>query len=152
MSGVFDHSPQFPFTAAVTDLLTPTAAGGGAVPAVNSPIQFYAKGGLPAPLVVDTTYFVRDVLASTFKVAATPGGVAIDITTTGTAPNSYAAPSALGPVALEIFPDSITKAGRQTDWSPGTYKAPPPAAKLEEGFVYDSVTGTLTGGGGEWWG
>jgi hypothetical protein len=32
------------------------------------------------------------------------------------------------------------------------YKPNPPAAKLEEGFVYDSVTGTLTGGGGEWWG
>lgn len=37
-----------------------------------------------APLVAGTTYFVRDSAANTFKVAATSGGVAIDLTASGT--------------------------------------------------------------------
>jgi len=47
-------------------------------------IQF---GGttLPAPLVAGTTYYVRDTATNDFKVAATVGGAAIDLTTNGTA-------------------------------------------------------------------
>lgn len=44
-------------------------------------------GALPAPLVVGTSYFVRDFLAGTFKLAATLGGAAINITTNGTGTN-----------------------------------------------------------------
>jgi hypothetical protein len=42
-----------------------------------------APGSLPAPLVVDTVYYVRDKTANTFKLAATSGGSAIDITSNG---------------------------------------------------------------------
>jgi hypothetical protein len=37
----------------------------------------------PAPLVAGTTYYVKSVTADTFQVSATPGGAAIDLTTTG---------------------------------------------------------------------
>lgn len=50
-------------------------------------------GALPAPLVAGTSYFVRDVTTNTFKLAATLGGSAIDITTNGTGTNSVSAPS-----------------------------------------------------------
>jgi hypothetical protein len=42
-------------------------------------VVFYA-GTVPAPLVEGTAYFVRDKTTDTFKVAATAGGAAIDIT------------------------------------------------------------------------
>jgi hypothetical protein len=42
-------------------------------------------GGPPAPLVEGTTYFVRDATTDTFKVAATSGGSAIDLTTASSA-------------------------------------------------------------------
>ncbi|MES2958517.1 MAG: hypothetical protein V4792_10025 [Pseudomonadota bacterium] len=45
----------------------------------------FVNGTPPAPLVEGTTYFVRDQTADTFKVAATSGGVAIDLT----APSSF---------------------------------------------------------------
>lgn len=38
----------------------------------------------PAPLTPQTIYFIRDATANTFKLAATSGGAAIDITTIGT--------------------------------------------------------------------
>ncbi len=41
-------------------------------------------GNLPNELAIDTDYHVRDVSGSTFKLAATAGGAAIDITTAGT--------------------------------------------------------------------
>ena len=44
-------------------------------------------GALPAGLSVNTDYHVRDVTGSTFNLAATAGGEAIDITTAGTGTN-----------------------------------------------------------------
>lgn len=41
-------------------------------------------GDLPAGLATDTPYYVRDTSGDTFKLAATSGGSAIDITDTGT--------------------------------------------------------------------
>lgn len=38
---------------------------------------------LPSPLVAGTTYYARDVATDTFKVAATSGGAAINLTTAG---------------------------------------------------------------------
>ena len=43
-------------------------------------IVFY-NGTPPSPLVEGTTYFVRDSATDSFKVAATAGGAAIDLTT-----------------------------------------------------------------------
>lgn len=65
--------------AAATDLLTAVAHGlvdGNAV-------QISDLSGC-APLANGTTYYVAAAAADTFKVSASPGGVAIDITTDGT--------------------------------------------------------------------
>lgn len=40
-------------------------------------------GALPAPLAADTDYWLRDVTANTFKLAATKGGNAVDLTGDG---------------------------------------------------------------------
>lgn len=45
-------------------------------------------GALPAPLVIDTDYFIRDKVGDTAKLAATLAGAAIDLTTDGTGTNS----------------------------------------------------------------
>lgn len=52
---------------------------------LNNPVSFQPVVGkaLPAPLVEFTPYYVRDVTTDTFKVAATPGGTAINITGVG---------------------------------------------------------------------
>lgn len=41
------------------------------------------SGSLPSPLVASTVYYVKRVSDSTFQVAATAGGAAIDLTTEG---------------------------------------------------------------------
>lgn len=43
-----------------------------------------SSGVLPAPLVADTPYFIRDKSGTSFKVAATLGGAAINLTTSVT--------------------------------------------------------------------
>lgn len=63
---------------ATADTFTKTAHGLLA----NEPVRF--TGTLPAPLAAGTTYYVRDVTANTFKVSATVGGAAVDITAAGT--------------------------------------------------------------------
>lgn len=51
----------------------------------DNPVLFRAEAGgsLPAPLVEGTTYYAIPVNESTFSVAATEGGSAIDLTTAG---------------------------------------------------------------------
>ena len=43
----------------------------------GTPVQFTTGGTLPSGLVANTKYYARDVTATTFKVATTPGGAAI---------------------------------------------------------------------------
>jgi len=47
-------------------------------------VRLTTTGTLPAPFALATTYYVRDKSANVRKLAATSGGAAIDITTTGT--------------------------------------------------------------------
>jgi hypothetical protein len=47
-------------------------------------VKFSTTGGLPSGITAGTTYFVRDIAANSFKVSATNGGVAIDLTGTPT--------------------------------------------------------------------
>lgn len=55
---------------------------------LNTPVVFENENGtLPAGVNATDTYYVRDQTANTFKVAATAGGAAIDITTAGTGTN-----------------------------------------------------------------
>lgn len=61
-----------------SDVLTSPAHG----LADTTQIVFYG-GTPPGGLVEGTPYFVRDSAANSFKVAATSGGVAIDLTSTG---------------------------------------------------------------------
>lgn len=52
--------------------------------ATNTPVTFGGTA-VPTGVTAGVTYYVRDVTADTFKVAATPGGAAIDLTSDGTA-------------------------------------------------------------------
>jgi hypothetical protein len=48
----------------------------------DTPVKFETTGALPTGITAGTTYYVKNPTASTFEVAATPGGTSI--TTTGT--------------------------------------------------------------------
>lgn len=97
-----------PVTAAVTDVLT--MVGGHDFMDLD-PVQFSTTGTLPAPLVAGTTYYVLYTNTFTagvndplnYKVAATPGGTAVDITTVGTGViNVSRQPSAVYTGALTV--------------------------------------------------
>lgn len=73
------------FTAdAGTDVVTATAHGYS----TDQAVVVSSNGTLPAPLVGGTTYYVRDVTTNTFKLAASAGGAAIDLTSAGTGTHS----------------------------------------------------------------
>ena len=71
--------PAFTFTAATNDVIT--ASGHGLTDGTR--VRFTTSGTLPAGLSLATDYYVRDATSSTFKVSATLGGSAVDITDTG---------------------------------------------------------------------
>lgn len=74
------------FTAdAGTDVITSASHG---LSDTNA-ILLTTSDTLPAPLATATPYYVRDSTASTFKVAATSGGAAIDITDAGTGTHKW---------------------------------------------------------------
>lgn len=54
-------------------------------------VTLSTTGGLPAPLVPGTIYFVVGAAANTFQLAATIGGVAINTTTAGTGTHTASA-------------------------------------------------------------
>ncbi len=64
----------------VTDTITITAHGF----TTNQSVVFSSTGTLPTGLTANTVYYVRDVAANTFKVSATVGGGAVNITVVGT--------------------------------------------------------------------
>lgn len=68
------------FTATAADD-TITSAGHGLTDGAR--IVFKGDGTLPGGLTAGVRYFIRDVTANTFKVAATQGGSAIDLTSDG---------------------------------------------------------------------
>jgi hypothetical protein len=76
---VFDNTPQA-VTFNVDDTVTLNAHG----LQDGEAIVFSSAGVLPAELTAGTTYYVRDVTINTFKVSATEGGSAIDLTDVGT--------------------------------------------------------------------
>lgn len=73
-----------PFTAvAGTDIITSDAHG---FTATDESVVFWDLGSgsvLPTGITEGTRYFVRDISGDTFKIAATAGGAAIDLTTDG---------------------------------------------------------------------
>ncbi len=64
-----------------TDVLTLDGHGFGS----DAPVTFRAEAGgsLPSPLVAGTTYYVIPLTDATFKVSASAGGSAVNLTTTG---------------------------------------------------------------------
>lgn len=76
-----DDTKSFPFTAkAEDDQITAAAHGlteGTRITVANS------GGALPTGLAAATNYYVRDVMPDAFKVSATPGGAAVDLTADG---------------------------------------------------------------------
>lgn len=76
---------QAVFTAAVTDIITSSVHG-----LKNDDIvQLTTDTTLPAGLSLSTTYYIIEVTADTFKLALTPGGVAVSITDTGTGIHTF---------------------------------------------------------------
>ena len=68
-----------------TDVITTASAHGWSN---GDRVRFVTDGGsgvLPQPLLASRTYFVRDKTDTTFKVAETSGGAAINLATAGTA-------------------------------------------------------------------
>lgn len=64
-------------------------------------VVFYGDT-VPSPLVQGTVYYVRDVTTDTFKVAATSGGTAINLTTAG------GSACLVSRVVLEVYGSSDT--------------------------------------------
>ncbi len=73
-----------------TDVLTSTAHGKND----GDAIVFHTLSGvLPTGITAGTVYYIRDKTTDTFKIAATAGGSAIDITATGTTPYYWDVPT-----------------------------------------------------------
>lgn len=98
-SGLYVPDPAIKaFTAnSITDQITITAHG-----YANGDMLIFRPGSLPAPLVPALIYYVRDSAANTFKLAATSGGSAIDLTTNGSG-------------VLEVYKNHPTQ-GIDPDW------------------------------------
>ena len=85
---IFDGEgvPEADFTAAATDIITSNTHGLSA----GDLIQVTTDGAdLPAGLAVTTDYYVIDPTTNTFKVSATLGGTAVDITDAGTGTHTF---------------------------------------------------------------
>ena len=80
---LFDAGYATPMVAdATADTITP---GLWKTLAVGDPVRFANSGGaLPAPLQLNTDYYVQSLVGNAIKVAATPAGAAINLTDTGT--------------------------------------------------------------------
>lgn len=73
------------FTAATSDVITSS----GHRLKDGDTIRLSTTTTLPAGLTLSRVYFVRDATASTFKVAVTAGGSAVDVTDTGTGVHTW---------------------------------------------------------------
>lgn len=71
------------FTATASDD-TLTSAGHGYSDGMSVALLAPTTGGLPTGVSADTIYYVRDAATNTFKLTASPGGAAINLTGDGT--------------------------------------------------------------------
>jgi hypothetical protein len=70
-----------PAVTATMTIAAPAVVTVAATPPSGTPVVFTTTGALPTGLVINTTYFVKYINATTFNIAATTGGTSI--TTTG---------------------------------------------------------------------
>jgi hypothetical protein len=109
------------FTAnASTDLLTGPALADGDIVILTS------TNALPAPLAERTVYYVRDSTGTTYKLAATSGGSAINITGAGTGTHSIISLHILPVINRATAANAFTAAGR-----PFGMPVPVPATALD---------------------
>lgn len=110
-----------------TDALTIT----GHLLVSDASVRVSNSGGvLPSPLVAGTTYFVRDITTNTFKLAATLGGSAINLTTNGTGTNSLT----VGEIVVDLYGTTAALASvSQSDMTAGSNRAS--AGELVFGFA-----------------
>jgi len=101
---------QFTVVGPPTTLINLTNAGYWAYYQVGTPVTFSnSGGGLPAPLVAGTTYYVVAVNSGTnqIQVSATKGGSAISLTTTGTGTNTITQSGQLQLGSITTHPGNI---------------------------------------------
>ncbi len=84
------------FTAAVSDTITATAHGFEN----GDPVRLDTSGTLPAPLQAGVTYYVINKTDDTFELSASVGGIAVNITDTGTGTHKVFAASDADPIPL----------------------------------------------------
>lgn len=91
-----------PFTVvAATDVVT----SGGRVFRDGERVRVSTTGALPGGLAVDTDYYVvnADAAGATFKLSATAGGSAIDLTSTGTGTHYFGKVPSLAKAAVRLM-------------------------------------------------
>ena len=122
-----------------------TSAGHGL--ADQAPIIFSTTNVLPAPLVVDTVYYVKTPLTDTFNISATPGGAAINTTNAGSGTHSAWGTKALTTLANTAIINSTNRYARSGNvFVPFTGGTFPSAVTTDAGkyrFRITDITGTL---------
>ena len=116
-AGATTVHPTTNFTAATTDLITAVKHG----LKDDAEVILSTTGTLPAGLATSTRYFVRDALADTFKVSATKGGTAVDITDTGSGTHSF---TRVGSVYYEPATADVDTAGLYAIYFTDTTSSP----------------------------
>lgn len=103
--------PTATFTAsATTNILS---CDGHLVEENDELIVSNAGGALPTGLVAATRYFAKEVTPNGFKLASSPGGAAIDITSAGTGSHSF---YIVGHVTYQFASGEVSTAGTYWGW------------------------------------
>ncbi len=123
-----------------TDVLSVPLAQGVHYLINGSPVRLTTVGTLPAPLQTDTTYYVVSASTRSFKLALTPDGAPIDITSTGTAGSNQHTVSAFQPqrpgAATLVFTAN-------PDVFPGGLGTDVFSVKIENTGVAGNITSTI---------
>lgn len=102
-----ERLPDYPFDLGVDTTTDELEPGSGHPFLAGMAVVLISTGALPSPLLDDTVYFVRDVTATRFKLAATFGGGAINLTSFGGGTRNVAKVYAAfnGSFSSEIYED-----------------------------------------------
>lgn len=105
-----------------TDVITSVGHG----LANGQAVRLTTTGALPGGLALNTTYWIRDATTDTFKLAATSGGAALDITSAGTGTHTWTRTASLitvdslgvaatSPATVTVKLDQVDTAGLTAD-------------------------------------
>lgn len=132
-TGVTKHPTQTFTASATTDLLTCNAHG----VEFGDQIVVATQTTLPGGLAAATRYFATHVTPNAFKLAATPGGIALDITDAGTGTHTF---FVVGSVQKVFIAADVDTVGRFSAWwtiYSGSDFAAAPVEK--QGFIVEVV-------------